>query len=117
MHIAPETRPETRPENPDFTLSGMSASDLEQWLTDRVAFHLQRLADEIDPTTPLADYGIDSVAAIGICGEIEERHRLPVSATIAYDFPTVRAISAHLAERLADAESNGNGNGNGGGLS
>ncbi|MFD9219158.1 acyl carrier protein [Streptomyces sp. NPDC060064] len=103
MHIAPETRPE----NLDIALSGLTAPDLEQWLTDRVAFHLHRSADEIDPTTPLADYGIDSVAAIGICGEIEERHRLPVSPTIAYDFPTVRAISTHLAERLADPSGGG----------
>ncbi|WP_326647766.1 MULTISPECIES: acyl carrier protein [unclassified Streptomyces] len=103
MHIVPETRPQ----NLDIALSGLTAPDLEQWLTERVAFHLHRSADEIDPTTPLADYGIDSVAAIGICGEIEERHQLPVSPTIAYDFPTVRAISAHLAERLADGSSGG----------
>ncbi|MGI5404488.1 acyl carrier protein [Streptomyces sp. CA-135486] len=92
--------PETRTENLDLVLPDLTASELEQWLTDRVAFHLHRPAEEIDPDTPLADYGIDSVAAIGICGEIEARHQLSVSATIAYDFPTVRAISTHLAERL-----------------
>jgi acyl carrier protein len=106
MHIVPETRTEAevRYENLAFTLSDQTAPALEQWLTDRVAFHLHRSTEEIDPTTPLADYGIDSVAAIGICGEIEERHRLPVSPTVAYDFPTVRALSVHLAERLADSD-------------
>jgi len=111
MHIIPETRTEARAEarteNLDFALYDRTTADLEQWLTDRVAFHLHRPAEEIDPTTPLADYGIDSVAAIGICGEIEEHHRLPVSPTIAYDFPTVRAISAHLAERLVDRDAGG----------
>ncbi|TXS48357.1 polyketide synthase [Streptomyces sp. uw30] len=76
-------------------------SDIEGWLTERVAFHLRRTPGEIDPDTPLADYGIDSVAAISICGEIEAHVRLAVSPTIAYDFPTVHAISEHLAERLA----------------
>jgi acyl carrier protein len=103
MHIAPETRPAQL----ELPLSDLGAADLEQWLTDRVAFHLQRPAEEIDPATPLADYGIDSVAAIGICGEIEEHLRLPVSPTIAYDFPTVRAISTHLADRLAGGDAGG----------
>lgn len=80
------------------------APDLEEWLTERVAFHLRRTPEEIDPDTPLADYGIDSVAAISICGEIEAHFRLAVSPTIAYDFPTVKAISDHLAERLASGD-------------
>lgn len=107
MRIAPETHPT----NLDFALSDLTAPDLEEWLTDRVAFHLHRSAEEIDPTTPLADYGIDSVAAIGICGEIEARYQLPVSPTIAYDFPTVRAISTHLAERLGGTASGTSGAG------
>ena len=81
---------------------GGNAPDLELWLTERVAFHLHRACDEIDPDTPLADYGIDSVAAISICGEIEQHYRLAVAPTIAYDFPTVHALTRHLAERLAD---------------
>lgn len=109
MSIAPETRA-ARPAAPmDRHSPHGTASDLEPWLTGRVAFHLRRTAEEIDPDTPLADYGIDSVAAISICGEIEERHRIPVSPTIAYDFPTVHAIAAHLAERLADLAPDGEG--------
>ncbi|WP_409468104.1 acyl carrier protein [Streptomyces sp. HC307] len=97
MSIAHDTRtaPVEHPLHPDH------APGLEVWLAERVAFHLHRSPDEIDPDTPLADYGIDSVAAISICGEIEERFRIAVSPTIAYDFPTVHAISDHLAERLA----------------
>ncbi|MGW7264954.1 acyl carrier protein [Streptomyces sp. NPDC054842] len=75
---------------------------LEAWLTERVAFHLHRAPHDIDPDTPLADYGIDSVAAISICGEIEEHHQLAVAPTIAYDYPTVHAIADHLAGLLAE---------------
>ncbi|MFE6282204.1 acyl carrier protein [Streptomyces sp. NPDC057877] len=96
MSIASETRTAPAP------VTG--SPDLETWLTERVAFHLQRAPEEIDPDTPLADYGIDSVAAISVCGEIEERLRLAVAPTIAYDYPTVHAIGDHLAERLAARE-------------
>ncbi|MCX4706085.1 acyl carrier protein [Streptomyces sp. NBC_01352] len=95
-HTAPARRPVER------SVPHGNVPDLDLWLTERVAFHLHRAPDEVDPDTPLADYGIDSVAAISICGEIEERYRLPVAPTIAYDFPTVHAITGHLAERLAD---------------
>jgi acyl carrier protein len=91
-----------RPHGPDRPSPQGQLPDLERWLTERVAFHLHRAPDEIDPDTPLADYGIDSIAAISICGEIEERFRLPVAPTVAYDFPTVRAITGHLGERLDD---------------
>ncbi|WP_316762754.1 acyl carrier protein [Streptomyces herbicida] len=101
MSIAPDTHTAT-PQRLDRPLPHGNAPDLELWLTERVAFHLHRACDEIDPDTPLADYGIDSVAAISICGEIEQRYRIAVAPTIAYDFPTVHAITGHLAERLAD---------------
>ncbi|MFF4349263.1 acyl carrier protein [Streptomyces sp. NPDC001530] len=102
MSIAPETRTAPAPQPLDRPLPHGKAPDLDLWLTERVAFHLHKTPDEIDPDTPLADYGIDSVAAISICGEIEERYRLAVAPTIAYDFPTVNALTGHLAERLAD---------------
>ncbi|MER6349216.1 acyl carrier protein [Streptomyces sp. NPDC001595] len=95
MSIAPDT---TR-----TPLDRRPAAGLAAWLTERVAFHLHQAPEEIDPDIPLADYGIDSVAAISICGEIEERHRIAVAPTVAYDFPTVRALTEHLAELLARA--------------
>ncbi|MGI5379739.1 acyl carrier protein [Streptomyces sp. CA-251387] len=96
---APVDQPSPHPGAPQ-----PGSPDLEGWLTERVAFHLRRTPEEIDPDTPLADYGIDSVAAISICGEIEAHFQLAVSPTIAYDFPTVHAISDHLAERLASGD-------------
>ena len=109
MSIAPDTRTPLAAESREHPLPRPDAPDLELWLTERVAFHLHKTPEEIDPDTPLADYGIDSVAAISICGEIEEHYRLAVSPTIAYDFPTVRAIGDHLAARLAGKAMNGEG--------
>ncbi|MDH2388057.1 acyl carrier protein [Streptomyces sp. HNM0663] len=90
----------SRTDAPGRAKPGHTARELESWLTERAAFHLHRTPRDVDPGTPLADYGLDSVAALSICGEIEQHLMLPVAPTIVYDFPTVRAISAHLAERL-----------------
>ncbi|WP_267241970.1 acyl carrier protein [Streptomyces sp. PR69] len=91
---------ESRTAASGLAMPGRTARELEAWLTERVAFHLHRSPRDVDPGTPLADYGLDSVAALSICGEIEQHLLLPLAPTIVYDFPTVRAISAHLAEQL-----------------
>ena len=41
---------------------------------------------------PLAEYGLDSVAALSLCGDIEEEFGLIVEPTVAWDHPTVQAL-------------------------
>ncbi|MGW1023369.1 acyl carrier protein [Streptomyces sp. NPDC002577] len=74
---------------------------LTAWLTDRVAEYLRRPASDIDPGVPLAEYGLDSVAALSLCGDVEDHFGLPVDPTAAWDFPTVRALAGHLLTELA----------------
>lgn len=78
---------------------------LEEWLIDRLTVYLDRAPHEIDASTALADYGLDSVSALGLCGDIEDRFQFDVEPTVAYDYPTVEAVAGYLAERLAERES------------
>jgi acyl carrier protein len=78
-----------------------TADSLSTWLVDRIAVYLQRSASEIDPAVPLAEYGLDSVAALSLCGDIEEDFDLMVEPTVAWDYPTVEALTSHLLEELA----------------
>jgi acyl carrier protein len=67
------------------------------WLLDRVALYLGRDADTIDPTVPLAEYGMDSVCALSLCGDLEDEFGLLVEPTLLWDHPTVQALLAFLA--------------------
>jgi acyl carrier protein len=78
-----------------------STDDLSDWLAERVAFYLDREPDDIDPTVPLAEYGVDSVYVVSVFGEVEERFGLVVEPTAAWDYPTLEALAEHLAGRLA----------------
>ncbi|MCP2289935.1 acyl carrier protein [Nocardia amikacinitolerans] len=72
------------------------------WLTARVADHLDRSARDIDPTLPLAELGLDSVSAVNICGEIEDEWDLDLDPTIVFEYPTILDLSVYITDQVAD---------------
>ncbi|MFE3851891.1 acyl carrier protein [Streptomyces griseorubiginosus] len=77
------------------------AADIRGWLVERIAFYLECPREEIDEGAPLVDIGLDSVYALTLCGDVEDHFGLLVEPTMAWDHPTVDAITAHLTEELA----------------
>ncbi|GAA2911215.1 hypothetical protein GCM10010517_77710 [Streptosporangium fragile] len=75
--------------------------DIRDWLGEQVASYVMRSPREIDPLVPIAQYGMDSVYALSLCGDIEARYGLPVEPTLAWEHPTVAAIADHLRGRLS----------------
>jgi len=75
---------------------------LHQWLTTHLAVYLDRLPESIDPTVPLAEYGMDSVCALSLCGDIEDDFGITVEPSLAWDYPTVAELAAHLVARGVD---------------
>ncbi|MEV0401888.1 acyl carrier protein [Actinoallomurus sp. NPDC050550] len=75
---------------------------IRDWLTQRVAEYLERSPADIDPSAMLAEYGMDSVYAMSLCGDIEAEYDLDVEPTLAWTHPTIDALAAHLTERVGD---------------
>ncbi|EWM10364.1 acyl carrier protein [Kutzneria sp. 744] len=75
---------------------------IRTWLVDRVAHYLDRPGTEIDPDTPLAEYGLDSVYTFALCGEIEDTLGLRVEPTLLWDVDTLNALIPHLAGMVAE---------------
>jgi acyl carrier protein len=88
----------------DPATTGFSAQ-IQTWLTDRVACYVEREPDDIDVDAPLASYGLDSVYAFALCGDIEDEFHLPVEPTLVWDFGTIAAVAGYLAGTLARARS------------
>ncbi|MEV0028473.1 acyl carrier protein [Nocardia sp. NPDC050793] len=72
------------------------------WITARVADHLGRSPRDIDPTRPLAELGIDSVAAVSIHGDIEFEWDLDLDPTIVFDYPTILDLAVFITDEIAD---------------
>lgn len=84
--------------------TGHTRESLTTWLSERIALYLRRQPAEIDPLVPLAEYGLDSVAAFSLCGDIEEDFDFVLEPTAAWDYPTVQALADHLLEQFAAVE-------------
>ncbi|WLQ63439.1 MULTISPECIES: acyl carrier protein [Streptomyces] len=54
-----------------------------------------------DPEHKLSDLGMDSIHALSLCGEVEERYGLEAESTLAWDHPTIEALTRYLAAELA----------------
>ncbi len=78
----------------------ITVDELITWLIERIAVYLQRDPAEIDPGEPLAEYGLDSVAALSLCGDVEEDFDLILDPTAAWDHPTATAFAEHIAREL-----------------
>lgn len=70
---------------------------IERWLTERVAALVGVAPNELDTAQPFAAFGLDSVAAVGLAGEIEDWLDVELPATILWDYPTIGALAGHLA--------------------
>ncbi|HEY2671023.1 MAG TPA: acyl carrier protein [Rugosimonospora sp.] len=73
---------------------------VRRWLTTQVARYLDTTADRIAPHTPLAEYGLDSVISLTLCGDIEDHFGVPVEPTLAWDYPTIDAIQRYVLDAL-----------------
>ena len=89
-------------ENPS-TSDTATREEIATWLTERVAYFLERPPAEIDPGVELVELGLDSVYALTLCGDIEDRFDLEVDPTIVWDHPTIRSLAHGISDRLAPA--------------
>ena len=73
-------------------------------LTDYIKSYLSQLmeipANEIDVDSPLERYGLDSIGAAGLSGHLSEALKVELSPDMAYDYPTISAITEYLASIL-----------------
>lgn len=81
--------------------SAMSLSEehIQNWLCAKIADLLGVPADTIDVTLPFSFYGLDSIAAIGLAGELEELVGMKLSPTLTWDYPTIETMARHLAQQ------------------
>lgn len=79
---------------------------IQDWLMDRVATWLfVSTTSEIDIEETFAGYGLTSIAAVSMTGDLEEWLGLELSPTLAYEYPTITNLARHLAEMVMQNQS------------
>mgnify|MGYP000234521534 FL=1 len=60
--------------------------------------------DSVDPDKLLTQYGLDSISALTIAGELEDMLGLELPATLLWDCPTVNQIADYLGALIPGRE-------------
>jgi acyl carrier protein len=87
-----------------FPTTSYETRSIERWVIDRVAFYLECPVGDVDPAVPLAETGIDSASAVGLCGDVEDHWQIDADPTLVFDYPTIADIAAFIAENVAPLE-------------
>jgi acyl carrier protein len=74
------------------------------WLQAQVAAKLNTTPDRVDPQRDLMEYGLDSLEAVSLTGELEELLNRRIEPTLVWDHPNLAAISAFLARAPLEDE-------------
>ena len=77
-----------------------SAAEIQVWIASYLAQLLEIDPDEVNVTIPFDQYGLDSAAAVGMTGDLEDWVGRKIDPTLLYDYPTVEALAQHLAEEF-----------------
>jgi acyl carrier protein len=83
------------------TIIEPTAEKVRTWLIGRVAHYLDESAEVIDPSVPLAEYGLDSVRAYTLCGEIEDTLSVIVEPTLIWDVENLVDLADRIVELAA----------------
>ncbi len=74
-----------------------SAAEIQAWLKTKVARWLDVDPAEVDVKKPFSEYGLDSMVAVSISGEMELWLERRLSPTLIFDYPTIDRLASHLA--------------------
>ncbi len=78
-------------------IAARPSGEIEQWLVARVASTLGCEASVIDVRRPFASFGLGSLQAVTLAGELEGWLGRSLSPTLVYDHPTIETLARHLA--------------------
>ena len=83
---------------------GASVEEIQNWLISRLAELMRVSPEEVHVQEPFANFGLNSIDAVSLSGDLEDFLGRQLPATLLWDFPTIEVLSRHLgAEAASDA--------------
>lgn len=87
-----------------ITSSTLTSDRIQTWLVDRIAEQLGVQPQEIDPRSPMEEYGLDSAQVMQIFAQAETLLGYQPSPLLLWHYPTVETLSQRLVEDLTASE-------------
>lgn len=81
-------------------VDNLSQQALTTWLVDQVKTIAKVEADVIDINEQFINYGLNSVDAVNLSGELEDYLGYEIPASIMYEFSTINELVQHLSSEF-----------------
>ncbi|MGW0045091.1 polyketide synthase Pks13 [Rhodococcus sp. NPDC003348] len=81
----------------------MTVAQLREWLRNWVAGVTGQPVEQISDDRPMEEFGLSSRDAVALSGEIEELLGITLTATVAYQHPTIASLATRIIEGEPDA--------------
>jgi acyl carrier protein len=78
----------------------LSEEAIRQWLVKRLAKQVKVDPSEIDTAKKFELYGLDSIVAVQVSGDLEKLVEQRLSPALLFEHPSIDELSAHLATEL-----------------
>ncbi len=77
---------------------------LQNWIREKLAEQLSVDKSTIEFTEPLTRYGLDSIDAVTLVGELEDELELELPSTLFWDYPTIEKSAQYLVSEFDISE-------------
>ena len=77
---------------------------IHAWMVVRLSDELNVAPAEIDVHESLLNYGLNSIVAFTLTGELADLVGRELPATLFWDFPTVEAVGTYLISEIKDGQ-------------
>ncbi|WP_434151550.1 SDR family NAD(P)-dependent oxidoreductase [Methylocaldum gracile subsp. desertum] len=81
----------------------VNAAFVERSVTEVVSKNLNISATAFDSDVPFSEYGVDSILAVRIINQLNDKLGISLRTTDLFNYTTIEQISAHIAAILAEA--------------
>ncbi|MEO0491629.1 MAG: acyl carrier protein [Cyanobacteria bacterium P01_A01_bin.123] len=84
--------------NPQTAASPVEA--IQVWLVNQLAEVLSLDPSTVDVKQPLTRYGLDSIDAVTLVGDLEDWLDLELPSTLLWDYPTIEKAASYMVEEF-----------------
>ncbi|GAB18791.1 putative polyketide synthase [Gordonia effusa NBRC 100432] len=89
---------------PGETVGEMTVAELRDWLRNWIANATGVSADTISDDRPMEEFGLSSRDAVALAGDIEDETGVILTATVAYQHPTIASLAKRIIEGDPDVD-------------
>jgi len=85
----------------DFSMSSQTeytAEAIQDWLILRLAESLKINSESVDVREPFASYGLNSVKAVSLSGDLEVLLHRKLSPTLLWEYPCIEQLTCYLLQ-------------------